>query len=202
MIAEHSPMTTPYELPRPVVAYSDARGAAHLGVFIENSDNYACTNTHDPRWRVDRPDTNITELETIADILALICAIAYRTGLPRLLFVDNAALASCLINGTGDASIARGIMTMFWRLSARRSVFVCSEWSPTNLQIADPPSRCCGASRVNNILEASTPVVPIPELSISILASEKSVSDALLNTPKISNPSGVMFTGPSLHCAL
>ena len=105
---------------------------------LANSNSRASANTNSAQRRADHPDKNIAELKMSAALLAFIFVDTYRPNLPRLLLVDNAAVVSCLINGTGESTLARKVMMISWRLAALRSVFVWVEWAPAGLQIADP----------------------------------------------------------------
>ena len=184
-INENIPRTIPFVLPKPTIAYSDACGAAHIGVFIERDNKRFVCDTHAPNWFTDHLECHITELEMLAALLALCCAILLLPGLPLLLFVDNSAVVSCLINGTGQSALARKLMTVFWRIAAANSIFVWVEWVPTHLQVADPPSRCCSGAVVSNTLTANAFATSLPTTFVAALQSECSLSSAQTKQPKL-----------------
>ena len=88
------------------------RRVCPLGRVLAKSNIHESSNTHAPQRLTGRPDANITQLGILPAFRALICVAKYCPNFPLLLLADNAAVASWVIGGTGEPTLAWEIVTI------------------------------------------------------------------------------------------
>ena len=133
-------VSTKYTMP--VLVYTDACGAGHLGAVVVVDGTQHTHHTRIPPW-LERSTAGISEYELVACLLGLILAALYAPGRPVLLCCDNMGARGAVVRGSCATPIGRMLSAAFWNVAAMFSCAVWVEFVASALNVADPPSRAC-----------------------------------------------------------
>ena len=171
-------VTTPT---KPVVVYSDACGAGHLGAMVYVVTKCHTVSTHAPEW-FTRSSAGIFELEALAELLGVMLACEVAPGAPIVLCCDNRAAVATVIRGTCQTVLGRMIASAIWATASR---FNCPIWvEPVRscLNPSDPPSRACAMLPDEERHALPGTVENIPKAFADALASRNSLAIAQLGS--------------------
>lgn len=126
----------------PVLVYTDAPGAGHVGcvVFVDGIRTMA--HTHLPAWFRDIIP-GIYEYEPCADISGLALETERAPDRPAFLCCDNVGAVGTVIRGARRANLGRTIVSVFWAVDSALGTAVWIEYVATKLNCSDEPSRRC-----------------------------------------------------------
>ena len=163
---------------RPVVVYTDACGAGHLGAILALDGHVSTHHCHAPPWFM-RALTGIFELELLACILGLVVACNKAPGRAVLLCCDNKGALGAVVRGSCSTPVGRMLSSTLWNIAATFDAAVWVEFVPSALNCADPPSRSCFPIPEHE--RASEESKGTPSLFTSILESRHALATAQFN---------------------
>ena len=139
-LGNQRPRRVNFKLRHPVLVYSDACGAGHIGCIVYYGGEIFRVSTHLPT-RFASANEKITEYELAGTLLGLCTAVALFPNAPILLGCDNQGANGTVIRGPNKTRNGRSLASVFWHIAAEWDCMVWVEFVRSKLNPSDPISR-------------------------------------------------------------